>query len=65
MLSSVMGMERKPSARKPRFAPRDRREAVLAARRRPMAERLGLALAWDELAVELRTGLRRAQSERR
>ena len=44
---------------------RDRRNAVLAARRRPMAQRLELALAWDELAVELRSGLVRAQARRR
>jgi len=42
-------------------APRDRRDAVLAARRRPMAERLERALAWNELAADLRSGLRRAQ----
>jgi hypothetical protein len=32
-------------------------EAVLAARQRPMAERLELALSWNSLAAELRTGL--------
>lgn len=32
-------------------------EAVLAARRRPMAERLELALSWNALAAELRGGL--------
>jgi hypothetical protein len=33
---------------------------VLAARRRPMAERLELALSWNTLAAELRAGLRAA-----
>lgn len=32
-------------------------EAVLAARRRPMSERLELALSWNALAAELRAGL--------
>lgn len=32
-------------------------EAVLAARRRPMSERLELALSWNALAAELRLGL--------
>jgi hypothetical protein len=31
--------------------------AVLAARQRPMAERLELALSWNSLAAELRAGL--------
>jgi hypothetical protein len=31
--------------------------AVLAARSRPMAERLELALSWNALAAELRAGL--------
>lgn len=31
--------------------------AVLAARRRPMAERLEVALSWNSLAAELRSGL--------
>lgn len=31
--------------------------AVLEARRRPMSERLALALSWDKLASELRVGL--------
>jgi hypothetical protein len=44
---------------------RDRRDAVLAARRRPMAQRLALALAWDELASKLRSGLRRARARER
>lgn len=34
-------------------------EAVLDARRRPMSERLALALSWNEVAVELRSGLAR------
>jgi len=51
---------------RPAVAPavRDRRDAVLAARRRPMAQRLELALAWDEFASELRRGLRRARTRR-
>jgi hypothetical protein len=32
-------------------------ETVLAARRRPMSERLELALSWNAVAAELRTGL--------
>jgi hypothetical protein len=32
-------------------------EALLAARQRPMAERLELALSWNTLAAELRAGL--------
>jgi hypothetical protein len=32
-------------------------EAVLAARRRPMPERLELALSWNAVAAELRAGL--------
>lgn len=32
-------------------------EAVLAARRRPMSERLELALSWNAVAAELRSGL--------
>lgn len=31
--------------------------AVLEARRRPMSERLALALSWNKLASELRAGL--------
>jgi hypothetical protein len=31
--------------------------AVLAARRRPMSERLELALSWNRVAAELRAGL--------
>jgi hypothetical protein len=57
-------MEHKPSGERFVPVPRDRRDAVLASRRQPMARRLALALAWDELAAELRTGLRRARSRR-
>lgn len=32
-------------------------DAVLAARRRPMSERLQLALSWNALAAELQAGL--------
>jgi hypothetical protein len=32
-------------------------ETVLAARRRPMSERLELALSWNTVAAELRAGL--------
>jgi hypothetical protein len=32
-------------------------EAVLAARRRPMSERLELAVSWNSVAAELRAGL--------
>ncbi|HEY7952921.1 MAG TPA: hypothetical protein VID70_08015 [Solirubrobacteraceae bacterium] len=32
-------------------------DAVLAARRRPMSERLELALSWNAVAAELRSGL--------
>jgi len=32
-------------------------EMVLAARRRPMSERLELALSWNAIAAELRVGL--------
>jgi hypothetical protein len=32
-------------------------EAVLAARRRPMSERLELALSWNAVACELRAGV--------
>ncbi|HEY2141341.1 MAG TPA: hypothetical protein VGG98_04695 [Solirubrobacteraceae bacterium] len=37
--------------------PLARPDAVLAARRRPMSERLELALSWNALAAELRRGL--------
>lgn len=33
------------------------RAAVLAARERPMSERLELALSWNAVAAELRAGL--------
>lgn len=33
------------------------RAAVLAARQRPMSERLELALSWNRVAAELRAGL--------
>ena len=32
-------------------------DAVIAARRRPMSERLELALSWNAVAAELRIGL--------
>jgi hypothetical protein len=38
--------------------------AVLAARQRPMTERLELALSWDSLAAELRAGLTAATGRR-
>jgi hypothetical protein len=41
------------SARDPRAKP----DAVLEARRRPMSERLELALSWNAVADELRAGL--------
>jgi len=37
--------------------PLDAADAVLAARRRPMSERLELALSWNALAAELQAGL--------
>jgi hypothetical protein len=37
--------------------PLARPEAVHAARQRPMAERLELALSWNELASQLRAGI--------
>jgi hypothetical protein len=36
--------------------------AVLAARRRPMSERLELALSWNAVAAELRAGLLAARN---
>jgi hypothetical protein len=36
--------------------------AVLAARKRPMSERLELALSWNNVAAELRAGLAAAAS---
>jgi hypothetical protein len=38
-------------------------EAVIAARRRPMSERLELALSWNSVAAELRMGLTAATRE--
>ncbi|HKG01721.1 MAG TPA: hypothetical protein VKB03_00955 [Conexibacter sp.] len=40
--------------------PLARPEAVHAARERPMAERLELALSWNRLASQLRSGLAEA-----
>ena len=37
-------------------------DAVLAARRRPMSERLELALSWNNVAAELRVGIAAATS---
>jgi hypothetical protein len=37
--------------------PRANAAAVLAARRRPMSERLELALSWNAVAAELRAGM--------
>jgi hypothetical protein len=37
--------------------PRASAAAVLAARRRPMSERLELALSWNAVAAELRAGV--------
>jgi hypothetical protein len=41
------------AVRDPLVAP----EALLAARQRPMSERLELALSWNTVAAELRAGL--------
>lgn len=38
-------------------------EAVIAARRRPMSERLELALSWNTVAAELRQGLAAATGD--
>lgn len=38
--------------------PLARSDVLLAARSRPMAERLELALSWNALAAELRMGMR-------
>lgn len=54
------GESEQPSSLCPADAVRDPltvSEAVLDARRRPMSERLALALSWNEVASELRTGL--------
>jgi hypothetical protein len=37
--------------------------AVLAARERPMSERLELALSWDSVAAELRAGMAAVKAE--
>jgi hypothetical protein len=42
-----------PSARDPLVRP----DAILEVRRRPMSERLELALSWNAVVDELRTGL--------
>lgn len=41
------------------------RAAVLAARRRPMSERLEVALSWNSVAAELRAGLAAVRSSDR
>ncbi|MDP9135573.1 MAG: hypothetical protein M3N56_12190 [Actinomycetota bacterium] len=41
------------------------RAAVLAARRRPMSERLELAVSWNRVASQLRAGLAQARSAER
>jgi hypothetical protein len=38
-------------------------EAVIAARRRPMSERLELALSWNAVAAELRRGMAAATGD--
>lgn len=53
-----------PRAPEPPPGPRDDRLAVQAAQRRPMAQRLALALAWNELASELRAAMKRAAVRR-
>jgi hypothetical protein len=40
-------------------------EAVLAARRRPMSERLELALSWNAVTAELRAGVAAATAHTR
>lgn len=47
-----------PGVRDPLAAP----EKVLAARRRPMSERLEVALSWNAMAAELRAGLAEARA---
>jgi len=49
----------RPSERAPSHVrdPLANRAAVLAARRRPMSERLELALSWNAVAAELRDNL--------
>ncbi len=46
-----------PSVAKQARDPLANTDAVLAARRRPMSERLELALSWNRVASELRAGL--------
>jgi hypothetical protein len=41
------------------------RAAVLAARRRPMSERLELAVSWNRVASQLRAGLAEARTAER
>ncbi len=41
------------------------RAAVLAARRRPMSERLEVALSWNTVAAELRAGVAAAERANR
>jgi hypothetical protein len=58
----VSSLRRDPHAHDPRAAEAVRDplavpEAVLAARLRPMSERLELALSWNAVAAELRVGL--------
>ncbi len=43
-------------------SPLANRAAVLAARRRPMSERLELAVSWNAVAAELRAGLSAART---
>lgn len=43
--------------------PLENRAAVLAARQRPMAERLALALSWNMLASQMRSGLAEAMRQ--
>jgi hypothetical protein len=40
-------------------------KAMLAARRRPMSERLELALSWNAVAAELRAGLAAVTGQQR
>jgi hypothetical protein len=39
------------------------RDALLAARQRPMSERLELALSWNAVAAELRAGIQLATED--
>jgi len=54
--ASEQGADARPAASDTRD-PLANRPAILAARRRPMAERLELALSWNAVAAELRAGL--------